>query len=507
MPNAAFMVALPDPHEVDRPWLAAYPPGVPVTYAYPDVPLTRLLDDAARDFPDVTATWFRGATLTWAELVDLVDRFATALRQLGVGPGSRVGVVLPNLPANVVATFATLRLGGVVVQHDPGLADGPLADQVRKARDEVVVATAASAPGLAALADRDVAIGRGGVAGERGVAAPDVDVAPLRHVIVTSARDWLPRRRVVAALRRLPLPLRRSAGQRGGTASGAAGGAVGVVLEWDEVLADAAPIVRPAPVRAGDRAVIHFTARPGQPTRGIVASHGSVLANAFQARLWLPDAQAGKERVLCVVEFWRAHGFTLGMMTAVLSASTMVLTATAEPADVLSAIDRAKPTLFPGIPAIYRSLVEHPSVHRHDLTSIRAGVSGAEPLPAGLAAEFERLSGGARLREGYGRSEAGPLTHANPIYGRAIPGTIGLPVTDTIAIVVDGDGHQVPHDQPGELLVHGPQVMVGYLDDVDGTAAVIVGGWLRTGDIVTCSADGVFTLVGRRTDDNHQERD
>jgi long-chain acyl-CoA synthetase len=461
---------MPDPATIDRPWIAAYPPGVPPTYRYPDVPLTRFLDDAARDFPATVATHFSGADLSYEDLRDQVDRFASALHDLGAGAGDRVAIVLPNLPANVITTFAVLRLGAVVVQLDPGEADDELARQLADSGARVAVVLSTQVPRVAALRDR---------------------LPALQQVVATGIEDWLPWRRRVL----FPLVGRRTGRYRRLHPRDDA-------RSFTDLIDHAAPIGRQEPVARGDLALLQYTGGTTGRPKAVALTHGNLVANSFQARLWVPDIQAGKERLLAVLPFFHVYGFTLGMMTAVLTAATMVLVPRFDVDEILDHIDAQRPTLFPGVPTMYRDIAMHPEAGQHDLRSIRACVSGGAALPAYVARRFEEITGGARLREGYGLSEAGPLTHANPIYGRNEHGRIGLPVTDTVAIVVDPDDpvRILPLGEPGELAVTGPQVMRGYWGGGDDVDVVLRDGWLLTGDIAVQHPDGTFALVDRKTD-------
>ncbi len=468
--SASGAARMPDPASIDRPWIAHYPPGVPPTYRYPEVPLTRFLDDAARDFPGSPATHFEGATLDYDSVRDRVDRFATALRELGVVKGDRVAVVLPNIPAAVIATFATLRLGAVVVPLNPAEVDEELARQLTDSGARVAVV-------LAPLVERFQAL--------------QADLPGLEQLVSTGIEDWLPWRK------RLLFPL---VGRRAGTyrrhrpADG--------IASMTDLIDHAVPIGRQEPVTAEDLALLQYTGGTTGVPKAIALTHGNLVANSFQARLWVPDIQAGKERLLAVLPFFHVYGLTLGMMTAVLSAATIVLAPRWDVDDILDLIDAQRPTLFPGVPTMYREIALHPDAPNHDLRSIRACVSGAAPLPPDVARRFEEITGGARLREGYGLSEASPLTHANPIYGRSELGSIGLPVTDTVAIVVDPDDptRLLPVGEAGELAIAGPQVMHGYWHADDETALVLRDGWLLTGDVAVQNPDGTFRLVDRKKD-------
>lgn len=465
--------ALPPPSEGPRPWTDAYPPGVPTTYRYPDVPLGRLLSDAVRDFPSRAALVHGDTRIDHRELADRVARTAGALRALGVGRGTRVATLLPNTPDAVAVPFAVWRLGGIVVTLDVRHPGDLLRSQLRNAGVEVVVATPARAHEVAGRAETLPAL-RHVVLSRPPVAPPATPGARLRQRLDAGrlrrgARDedlWLPEE----------LPV------------------------LHDLITGIAPVTTDLDLPASQPAVVaHTRGRTGAP-RPAVLTHGNLVANAFQARLWVPDVHAGAEVVLAALPFSHLYGFTIGMLQTVLSAGTAVLLD--DPTDghaALAAVQRHRVTLVPGLPRMFADVVAHPEVGRYDLTSVRACLSGGAPLAPEVAARFEAITGGARLRNGFGVTEAGPLTHANPIYGRYRATSIGLPVTDTAALIVDPtDPRRVlGPGEVGELLVAGPQLGPGYWPHEDrGDEDVSrVDGWLRTGDLAAVDADGWFTLA------------
>jgi long-chain acyl-CoA synthetase len=460
---------MPDPATVDRPWLASYPPGVPVTYDYPDVPLTRLLDDAAKDFPETEALHFLGYTLTYRQLLDKVDRFAAALAELGVRKGDRVGLLLPNCPQHVIAIFAALRLGAVVAENNPLYTEAELAHQINDAGCTVIVCLDPLYAKLASLKGK---------------------LPTVAHIVATGIQDALP----FPKNQLFPL-----LGRRDGSYAkipDAEG-----VLRMSALIARTAPTATQVPVEVDtDPAMLLYTGGTTGVSKGVALTHRNLVANAFQARLWIPDVQAGRETVLCALPFFHAYGL-LSLTLGLLSAATLTLLPRFDVAAVLKTIDKRKPTLFPGVPTMYVALNNAPDVGRYDLSSIRACLSGAAPLPAEVAKTFEELTGG-KLREGYGLTESAPLTHANPIYGKAARGSIGLPVPDTVCILRDIDDPTLPAEpgEPGELAVHGPQVMAGYWRRPEETAATLLDGWLLTGDIATIDEHGYVAIVDRKKD-------
>jgi long-chain acyl-CoA synthetase len=466
--RAARRPSLPEAATLPRPWVAAYPPGVPPTYGLPDVTLPRFLDDAARDFPDREALVVQGRRTTFIDLRDRVDALAAGLREEGIGPGDRVLVALPLGEPAPIVLFAVWRIGAVAVPVDPDTRGDLLADVARDADIAAVVATRWALASLHAE-----------------------DEAPAVAVEVRGD-EWVPRR-----LRdRLPRPsvARVRAGRvvRPTVPDGTRG--------LREVLEDAGGrrvASAPAP---GDPAVLAYRPR-ARELRGVVLTHRNLVANAFQGRLWVPDVQAGRERMLITDPLHLTVPLTLGMLTGVLAAATLILIDRPDAGALTATIEAEGPTLWPTGPERLRQLLDN-SDRKRDLSSLRVIVTGGAPLDPQVAADVERRTGGARVREGYGLAEASPLTAAQPVYGRVVPGSFGLPVTDTVALLVDPDDLTTPvaAGQPGMLLVHGPQVAEGYWQRPEATAATFRDGWLVTGDLATVDDGGVFTLLGRASE-------
>ena len=463
----------------DRPWLASYPDGVPADFDFPQVPLTRLLDDAAAAFPAGVAVKADGAQLTYAELVARVDRLAGGLAGLGVDRGDRVALVLPNCPQHVESFFATLRLGATVVQCNPLATVEELRRQLVDAAPTVVVCLDKS---LATVEE---------IRGDAGV----------RAVVVTTLVDhWTASDR---ARLRLPLPSARE--QRRRLLEPVPSGSD--VVRYRELISRSAPARQAAVDPAGDVAVLQYTGGTTGISKAAMLSHANLVANAYQMRLWLPEATSGEETTLVVLPLFHVYGLTLCLLSTVLLAGRLVLLPRFDANLLLDTIARERPTLMPGVPPIYQAVVDALRARRTDLSSIRVCVSGAMRLPAELQERFETVSG-ARLVEGYGTTEASPATHCNPVQGRRKPGSVGVPLPGTYARIVDPDDPTVvlPPGTDGELVVRGPQVFLGYWNrpspDVPAPAeqVLLADGWLLTGDIAQMDADGFFTIVDRKKD-------
>jgi long-chain acyl-CoA synthetase len=455
----------------DQPWLAHYPEGVPTSYQFPRFALTRLLDDAASSFPDHVALAFLGASTSYRVLRDQVDRFAGALAGLGVQQGDRVAIVLPNCPQNVIAFFAVLRLGAVVVEHNPLYTDAELSHQLADCGAKVVVCL-----------DR----GYDAVARVRKATA-------VEHVITTSLVDFLPRRDRL----KLRLPIAKARRARASIAADLPKGAA--VRDFSDLLKGAAPVSRQAPVDGDDLALLQYTGGTSGHSKGAMLSHANLVANAYMNRLWDTKATAGKEVTLAVLPLFHAYGLTVAMTNTILLAGTLVLLPRFDLDLVFQAIDDWKPTLFPGVPPIYKAIADSPKAKAHDLKSIRLCVSGAMKLPVDIAEEFTRISG-ATLIEGYGLTETSPSTHANPTTGRGKPGTIGLPLPGTRCKIVDREDatREVPPGSAGELAIAGPQVFSGYWGREDHSGVFTADGYFLTGDVAVMDPDGYFTIVDRK---------
>ena len=460
--------AFPPAGEIDRPWLASYPPLVPESYPYPDVPLTRLLDDAAKDFPDSVAMDFLGRTTTYRRLLDQVDRFSTALQAMGVVPGDRVGIALPNCPQYVIAFFAALRAGAVVVGIDPGLDENGLALRINDAGCRVLVVLDPVYAKVERLKGR---------------------VPSVEHVVGTAVADYL------TPLAATAFNFRHRKDRRLVHKIPATEG----VLRFTDLVRRHPPTATQAPLSPTDAAALVAYPSDGVgPLRGVVLTHRNLLTNVFQVRLWIPDVQAGRETILCAVPFWQPYGLTTGLSLGVLSAATMALAPSLERDDVLAVIDKRHPTLFPATGGLIERLVSAPHLRKHELTSIRAALCDTSLLAPDVVATFEEATGG-RLREGLAVPEAAALTHANPVYGKAKAERVGLPLTDTMCVLVDPRDRSrlAAPGERGELAVSGPQVMKGYWKAPAESDATVVDGWLLTGYLAEVDRDGYYAILGR----------
>ncbi|MGK5671559.1 long-chain-fatty-acid--CoA ligase [Micromonospora sp. URMC 106] len=453
----------------ERPWLRSYAPDVPATIPPCDESLVDLLRDAARRFGPRVALDFFGATTTYADLAGQVGRAAEALRRLGVGRGDRVALALPNCPQHVVAFYAVLRLGAVVVEHNPLYTEQELTHQLADHGARVAVVWDKVAPLVRRTA---------------GATAVETVVA----VDLTRA---LPRRKRWAL--RLPLPRARAA--RAAMTAPAPG-----ALSWERLVAAAPPLAagHPAP-GPDDTALLQYTGGTTGTPKGAVLTHRNLRTNAAQGRAWVPGLRDGEETVYAVLPLFHAYGLTLCLTFAVGIGATLVLFPRFDLDQTLDAVRRRPPTFLPAVPPIYEKLATAARERGVDLTSARYAISGAMALPPATVQVWESVTGGL-LVEGYGMTETSPVALGNPVSPARRPGTVGVPFPSTEIRIVDPEDPARDRDpgQPGELLIRGPQVFAGYWRRPEETAAALLpGGWLRTGDIVVMDDDGFVTVVDR----------
>ncbi|MGQ9517243.1 MAG: long-chain-fatty-acid--CoA ligase [Anaerolineae bacterium] len=465
---------------MEKPWLKFYEEGVPHTIDYPPYLLHELLDHVVERFPDRPAVIFGASvgsrlltrTITYRELGQLADRFAAGLQSLGVKKGDRVAIQLPNCPQFPIAFYGTLKAGGVVVSTSPLYVAREIEYQLRDAGAQVLVTLTRNFP-------------------EVEKARPHT---PLRHVIVTNIKEYFP-----APLKLLfSLAVEKKEGhylklpERPGN------------IWLQDFLAKAPAKPEPVPLDQEDLALLQYTGGTTGISKGAMLTHRNMVVNTIQVRSWLTDTKEGQEVALCAAPFFHVYGMTVGMSFGVYVGATMVLMANPRHIDeMLMLIDKFRPTVFPGVPTMYVAINNHPDVAagKYHLRSIRACISGSAPLPVEVKAKFEELTGG-KLVEGYGLTEAAPVTHCNPIYGLNKAGSIGLPFPDVDAKIVDLETgeKELPVGEIGELILRGPQVMKGYWNMPEETAIALRNGWLYTGDVAKMDEDGYFYIVDRKKD-------
>jgi len=458
---------------MERPWHRHWPEGVPKTLEYPDIPVHELLRRTAKEGPDWPAIRFYGKTITYGELDASADRFAAGLRSIGVRPEARVSLALPNTPHFHVAFFGVLRAGGIVVQTNPLYTPRELEELYNDAGVEAAV--------VLDLFWHNVAKAK--------------PATGLRHVVVADVADYLK-----APLRQL-YPIKKKKDLRKQGHWPLAIPEEPWVHRYADLLATPAAGEAPRVSPREDVAVLQYTGGTTGTPKGAMLTHRNLVANALQTAAWLPGSVKGSERFLGAIPLFHVYGLTTVLLAGVTLGAEVVLHPNPREIDaILKLIHRTKPTIFPGVPTMYIALLRHPKLSKYDLSSIKACISGAAALPNEVRREWEKVTGG-KLVEGYGLTEASPVTHANPLVGTVKEG-IGLPFPDTEPRIVDVDNpsREVPPGETGELAIRGPQVMKGYWNKPEDTAAVLRDGWLLTGDVARMDEDGYFYIVDRKKD-------
>ncbi|MBV9929244.1 MAG: long-chain fatty acid--CoA ligase [Acidobacteria bacterium] len=443
-----------------RPWLERYDYWVRPHMNYPRRSLHEILRLAAAEVPERPATAFLGAHMTFAQLKGQSDKLAAALRNLGVRKGDRVGIMLPNCPQYVIAAFAVLRLGAVVVNVNPLYTPREVLVVAKDCQLRVLVTLDALAP----------------------VTLSVLEQTGIEHVVVTSVMEY--------------------------SAAGAPCPAVEGTRRLADLLASVEePELPSVEVEPDDVAVLQYTGGTTGVPKGAMLTHYSIFANVIQTGCWAHEGlRRGEDSYLLVIPYFHIYGFTVGMMEGVWRGAQQVLIPKYDVEMLLNAIRDYQPTFFPAVPTIYISLLNHPRAKEYGLDKIRNFNSGSAPLPVEVIEQFERLTGGT-LKEGYGLSEASPVTHTTPALDRRKPGSIGLPLPDTDIKIVDLETgeREVPVGEEGELCIAGPQVMKGYWNRPDETAIALRQDaegrtWLYTGDVARMDEDGYTYIVQRKKD-------
>ena len=445
-----------------------YQPGVPAEIEPPTEPLTAMFERSVAEAGDHPALQFFGRQTTYRELGDQVARAAEGLRRLGVRHGDRVALILPNCPQHVVAFYAVLRLGAVVVEHNPLYTSPELRHQFESHRARVVIAW-----------DKSVAA----------IRSFPVDVAP-EHVVAVNLLEAFPTGKRLALS--LPVPsLRKTRASLTAAAPG--------TIRWSELLGHG-PLdpEHPRP-SVDDLAAIQYTSGTTGRPKGAMLTHRNLYSNALQGEAWMHGAEYRKEVFYAILPMFHGFGMTLYLTYGVLKQAHIVLFPKFDPDMILDVMKTTPATVYCAVPPIYERTAMAAKERGISLRSCKYCISGAMNLPNHVVELWESVSGGL-LVEGYGLTEASPVALGNPFHPSRRAGTIGVPFPSTLMKVVDLEDptREVAQGEPGELLLSGPQVFAGYWNDPDETAKSLTeDGWLRTGDIVRVDEDGFTTIVDR----------
>ena len=455
---------------INRIWLKHYDQEVSPNLDYEIIPLYEVLERAAANYPDRPAIVFNNWTVTFKKLKRLVDLCSANLKKAGIQPGERVAIMLPNCPQTVITYWACLKLGAVVVMTNPLYMEKELVHHFNDSEARTLITLNLLWKRISGLRDK----------------------LHLRRIFVTSIADCLsfPLNFLYTLKSRReyklePIPYD---GQ--------------TVLPWKGLLKRTA-VQDPHPVDpVKDLAALQYTGGTTGVSKGVMLTHANLCYNAQQAKAVLHTIKETGETILGLLPFFHIYGLTVCVNFGTLIGATLVPMAKFVPLDVLKTIHKKRPTIFPCAPSIFIALLQQKNLEKYDLSSVRYCISGSAPMPVPIMEKFNSLTNGANIVEGFGLTEASPITHLNPLRGNSKNGSIGLPFPDTDAAIVDMEvgSLPLPVGKIGELVIRGPQVMQGYWKRPDETASVLRNGWLYTGDIAYMDEDGYFFIVDRKKD-------
>jgi long-chain acyl-CoA synthetase len=445
----------------NKPWFSSWPKDVPKNLEYPKVPLHAILKKTAKEHPEKAAIAYFEREITYAELDLLSDQFAVALTVLGVKKGGKVAVFLPNIPQFIIAYFGILKAGAVLTAISPLHKEREVEYQLSDSEAETIIVLNALHPIVERVRQK----------------------TKLKNAIVTSLEEYTSKTAVSAA------PTEREPN----------------VYSFQELLKEntGVPLPKVNINPKEDLAALQYTGGTTGTAKGAMLTHLNLVSNALAFAAWIKGTVA-QETFLTALPLFHIYGMTTSMNVPICLAAKMVLLPRFDPTAALETIQRHRVTVFCGVPTMYSVLLTNPELGKFDLTSIRVCISGASPLPPQVQKKFMQITGGF-LAEGYGLTEASPVTHCNPVDKtlRTVRlGSIGLPLPDTDARIVDIETGErsLNSGETGELAVKGPQVMRGYWKRQAETALVLRNGWLLTGDIGKMDQNGYFYITDRKKD-------
>jgi long-chain acyl-CoA synthetase len=450
-------------------WLNSYEPNIPGTIDFEDILVPQYLTQSAAQFPDHTALIFQGYNVSFKELDDMVGKFAAALKDFGIQKGDSVAILLPNVIPCVVAYYAILRIGGIVVFNNPLYSDRELEHQFTDSSAKFLIT-------LDLLVERMVKLR---------------EKTDIKTIVYTSIGDYLP------FVKRLLFPL---IAKKKGLAKDVS--PAPDLHAFKDIMARYTPDTTQAELTMDDVAMYQYTGGTTGVSKGVILTHGNISCQIQQIETWFPEFDKGAEIMLGALPFFHVFGMSVSMNLAIRLAWANVLVPKPQAEPLLEAISKFKVTFAPLVPTMYIGILDHPDLEHTDLTSIKGCFSGSAPLPVEVINKFEKKTGSI-IVEGFGLTESSPVTHVNPFRGRRKVGSIGVPLPSTECRIVDLEdpAKEMPVGEPGELLIRGPQIMKGYLNKPEETAKTLTKeGFLCTGDVAKMDEDGYFYIVDRIKD-------
>lgn len=450
-------------------WLNAYEPKIEGTIDFENTLVPQYLTESAARFPDHPALIFQGYSVTFKELDEMVGKFAAALKDFGINRGDSVAILLPNVIPCVVAYYATLRIGAIVVFNNPLYSDPELEHQFTDSGSKFLIT-------LDLLADRMVKLR---------------EKTAIKTIVYTSIGDFLP------FVKRLLFPL---VAKKKGLAKDVS--PAPDLYAFKDIMSKYQPDATQADLTMDDVAMYQYTGGTTGVSKGVMLTHGNISFQIQQIEAWFPEFDKGAEIMLGALPFFHVFGMSVSMNLAIRLAWTNVLVPKPQAEPLLEAISKFRVTFAPLVPTMYIGILDHPDLEHTDLSSIKGCFSGSAPLPLEVISKFEKKTGSV-IVEGYGLTESSPVTHVNPFRGQRKVGSIGVPVPGTECRIVDIEDNtrEVPVGEPGELLIRGPQIMKGYLNKPEETAKTLTkDGFLCTGDVARMDEEGYFYIVDRIKD-------
>lgn len=452
---------------MERIWLSSYAPGVPQTIEIERTSVPQYLARSAKKYPNNPALFFQGTKVTFSQLDDMVNRFASALVSLGVKPGDKVSMLLPNLVQTAAAFYGAMRAGAVVVMNNPLYTDRELEHQFKDSGSTYLVSLDLLVPRMIKLREK----------------------TGITKIVSVHIRDFLP-----FPLKQLFPFVKKDMHKKTPVAPD--------VYEFMDLIKNHGPIGESRELGWEDTAVLLYTGGTTGVSKGVELTHSNMSSNCQQCQSWFPGFVEGGEVAVGALPLFHSFGMTTAMNMSMLKGWAVILIPKPEPKSILDAIDKYKATYIPAVPTLYNGMINHPDIKKYSLNSLRACFSGGAPLPMETIRQFEEITG-AQICEGYGLTESCPVTHINPFGGKTKVGSIGIPLPNTETKLVDVDDYEkeiTEPGQPGEVCLKGPQIMKGYINRPEETAQTLKEGWLLTGDIGVFDEEGYFSIVDRKKD-------
>ncbi|WLD95437.1 AMP-binding protein [Alkalihalobacillus sp. AL-G] len=455
--------------KVEKQWLNIYPEEIPHEIDIDDKPLQFYLQEAAKRNPSKPALHFLGLRMTYGEVYESALKMANQLKTLGVNQGDRVAIMLPNSAQSVISYYGVLIAGGIVVQTNPLYTERELEHQLIDSGAKTIICLDLLFPKVEAVKKQ----------------------TSLQHVIVTGVKDYLP----------FPKNVLYPFIQKKQTNIVVKMAYTDSVHSFKQLIKEGATTEIALDIDPKeDLALLQYTGGTTGPAKGVMLTHYNLVGNTMQCRYWLYKAKYGEEKILGALPFFHVYGMTCVMNFSIMYLAEMIILPKFDPKQVLKTIEKQKPTMFPGAPTMYIALLNHPNIEKSNLSSVGSCISGSAALPVEVQENFETITGG-NLVEGYGLTEASPVTHANFLYGNRVKGSIGVPWPNTEAAILSAETGKIAEtNEIGELMVRGPQVMKGYWNQPEETAATFHEGWLLTGDMGYMDEKGYFYIVDRKKD-------